>query len=92
MLRKEVRPSPQVVKILLFPEAIKDQLNENYKKVDSDKENKTFKKIEREDVQTTKKKLEAHRVERTEKRRVMVLKKPTVLENDTSFFNITLSK
>nr|CAD7607089.1 unnamed protein product [Timema genevievae] len=38
MLRKEVRPSPQVVKILLFPEAIKDQLNENYKKVDSDKE------------------------------------------------------
>nr|CAD7427569.1 unnamed protein product [Timema monikensis] len=53
---------------------------------------KTFKKIEREDIQTTKKKLEAHRVERTEKRRVMVLKKPTVLENDTSFFNITLSK
>nr|CAD7460273.1 unnamed protein product [Timema tahoe] len=53
---------------------------------------KTFKKIEREDVQTTKKKLEAHRVERTEKRRVMVLKKPTVVENDTSFFNITLSK
>nr|CAD7398881.1 unnamed protein product [Timema poppensis] len=31
MLRKEVRPSPQVVKTLLFAEAIKDQLNENYK-------------------------------------------------------------